>query len=52
MSDYNYMGDRIMIKTDDNAVLRESKKWTKFKLVYEVNENRVTIPHSIIKEIK
>jgi hypothetical protein len=52
MSDYNNMADRIMIKSDDSVVLRELKQRTKFKLVYEVDENRVTIPDSIIKEIK
>lgn len=46
------MADRLLIKSDDSAVLRELKQQTKFKLVYEVGGDNVRIPDSAIKEIK
>lgn len=51
-SGYHNMADRLLIKSDDSAVLRELKQQTKFKLVYEVGGDNVRIPDSAIKEIK
>ena len=52
MSGNKNMADRILIKSDDSAVLREFKQRTQFKLVYEVDEALVRISDSTIKEIK
>jgi len=51
-SGYHNIADRLLIKSDDSAVLRELKQQTKFKLVYEVGGDNVRIPDSAIKEIK
>lgn len=51
-SGYNSMTNRIMIQSDDSAVLMKFKQLTKFKLVYSVEETDVSIPDSTIKEIK
>lgn len=52
MSGYNNMTNRIMIQSDDSAVLMEFKQRTKFKLVYVVDETIISIPDSTIREIK
>lgn len=51
-SGYNNMTDRILIQSDDSAVLMKFKQLTKFKLVYAVEETYVDIPDSTIKKIK
>jgi len=51
-SGYHNIADRLMIKSDDSAVLRELKQQTKFKLVYEVEGDNIRILNSTIKEIK
>lgn len=52
MSSYNNMTDRIMIQSDESAVLMEFKQLTKFKLVYFADETAISIPDSTIEEIK
>lgn len=51
-SGYDNKTDGIMIQSDDSAVLLQFKRKTKFKLIYKVDENNVTISDSSIKEIK
>ncbi|XP_057831884.2 glycerophosphodiester phosphodiesterase GDPDL6 isoform X1 [Cryptomeria japonica] len=52
ISGYDNKTDRIMIQSDDSAVLLQFKQKTKFKLIYKVDESNVIISDSSIKEIK
>ncbi|GLJ10050.1 hypothetical protein SUGI_0120960 [Cryptomeria japonica] len=49
---YNKISDRIMIQSDDSAVLLQFKQRTNFKLIYKVLEADVTVSSSAIEEIR
>lgn len=48
---YGNMTDKVMIQSEDSAVLRKFREQTAYKLVYQINMD-VSVPDSTIKEIK
>lgn len=50
---YDNMTERVLIQSDDSAVLRKLRQnTTGYKLVYQIVDSNVTVPDSTIKEIK
>lgn len=50
---YDKMTERVLIQSDDSAVLRKLRQnTTGYKLVYHIANPNVTVPDSSIKEIK
>ncbi|GLJ48116.1 hypothetical protein SUGI_1015960 [Cryptomeria japonica] len=48
---YGNMTDKVMIQSEDSAVLHKFRQQTTYKLVYQINLD-VSVPDSTIKEIK
>lgn len=50
---YDNMTERVLIQSDDSAVLRKLRQnTTGYKLVYQIADPNVTVPDTTIKEIK
>ncbi|KAH9320905.1 hypothetical protein KI387_015544, partial [Taxus chinensis] len=49
---YGNMTDRVMIQSEDSAVLRKFRQKAAYKLVYQIDESDVSVPNATIKEIK